>query len=375
MPPALDDQDLLDIATAAARLAPESERERRLPQALVEQMAAAGVFRLCVPAAAGGLEAHPAETARVVEELARADGAAGWCAAIGMTSGLLAAYLPPDSASEMYADPRSIAGGVFAPRGKATTEPGGYRVSGRWPFASGCQHCDWLMGGVLVDDDPVPRLMLAPASDFTIHDTWHTMGLRGTGSHDIELDAVHVPRERSASLISDRPTAPGPLYAFPVFGLLAMAIGATSLGMARGAIDDIVAIAGARTPTGSSRTLAQRPTAQAEVAAAEARLRAARALLHETIDEAWQEASATGEVGIPHRTALRMAATHAATTGAEVTGAAYRLGGGSAVYETSPLPRRFRDANTATQHMLVAPSTWELAGRLLLGVSTDTAQL
>jgi alkylation response protein AidB-like acyl-CoA dehydrogenase len=231
------------------------------------------------------------------------------------------------------------------------------------------------MGGVLVDDDPVPRLMLAPASDFTIHDTWHTMGLRGTGSHDIELDAVHVPRERSASLISDRPTAPGPLYAFPVFGLLAMAIGATSLGMARGAIDDIVAIAGARTPTGSSRTLAQRPTAQAEVAAAEARLRAARALLHETIDEAWQEASATGEVGIPHRTALRMAATHAATTGAEVTGAAYRLGGGSAVYETSPLPRRFRDANTATQHMLVAPSTWELAGRLLLGVSTDTAQL
>ncbi len=368
-------QAVADVAETAARLAPEAERERRLPAELVGQMAAAGVFRLCVPAAAGGVEAHPATLVQVVEEIARADGAAGWCAAIGATSGLLAGYLPPDVAQRIYADPLTISGGVFAPRGKATTEPGGFRVSGRWPFASGCQHCGWLMGGVLVDDDPVPRLMLAPASEFTIHDTWHTMGLRGTGSHDIELEAVHVPVEHSASLIADSPTAAGRLYAFPVFGLLAIAIGATSLGIARGALDDIVTIAGRRTPTGSSRTLAQRPTAQAEVAMAEARLRAARALLHETIDEAWQAASGGTEIPVSRSAALRLAATHAATTGAEVTQAAYRLGGGAAVYERSPLPRRFRDANTATQHMLVAPATWELTGRLLLGVSTDTAQL
>jgi alkylation response protein AidB-like acyl-CoA dehydrogenase len=131
-----------------------------------------------------------------------------------------------------------------------------------------------------------------------------------------------------------------------------------------------------RTPTGSSRTVAERPTAQADLAAAVARLRAARALLHEAIGAAWQEAVAHGEVPVERRTALRLASTHAARTGAEVTATAYRLGGSSSVYETrSPLPRRFRDANVATQHMLVAPATWELTGRLLLSLDTDVTQL
>jgi alkylation response protein AidB-like acyl-CoA dehydrogenase len=158
--------------------------------------------------------------------------------------------------------------------------------------------------------------------------------------------------------------------------LLAIAIGAVSIGIARGALDDIIGLAGARTPTGSRRTLAERAAAQAEVAASEARLRAARALLHESIAAAWQGAAEHGEVTVEERTSLRLAATHATTTGAEVTGAAYRLGGGQAVYESSsPLPRRFRDANVATQHMLVAPATHELTGRLLLGLETDTTQL
>lgn len=370
------DEDLFQIA---ARLAPESERLRRLPEELVAAMTRAGVFRMLAPEAAGGLERTPAELVDTVEQLARADGAAGWCAAIGATSGLLAGYLPPDSAREVYGDPQAISGGVFAPRGRAIRTEGGFRVSGRWPFASGCTHCNWLMGGVVIDGDdpPVPTLMLARAGEVTIHgDTWDSMGLRGTGSHDIEMSDVFVPAGRAASLIADRPTAPGPLYAFPVFGLLAIAIGAVGIGIARGALDDVLALAGVRIPTGSRRTMAERPAVQAEMAAAEARLRAARALLHEAVDEAWVVATQTAEVPVERRAALRLAATHAALTGADVTTAAYRLGGGSSVYESrSPLPRRFRDAHTATQHMLVAPATNELAGRLLLGLPTDTAQL
>jgi alkylation response protein AidB-like acyl-CoA dehydrogenase len=368
-----------DLADLAARLAPESERARRLPDELVTAMTDAGVFRMLVPEAAGGLERHPAELVATVADLARGDGAAGWCAAIGATSGLLAAYLPPESASEIYADPRAISGGVFAPRGRATRVDGGYSLNGRWPFASGCTHCSWLMGGCVIegDDPPMPTLMIAPAAEATIHeDTWDSMGLRGTGSHDIEMRDVHIPADRAASLIGDRPTADGPLYAFPVFGLLALAIGAVGLGIARGALDDIQALAGVRTPTGSRRTMAERTAVQSELAGAEASLRAARALLDDAIERAWAAASSGGEVPLDERAALRLAATHATSTGADVTTAAYKLGGGSSVYESkSPLPRRFRDAHTATQHMLVAPATNELAGRLILGLPTDTSQL
>src|SRR3954452_18817532 len=151
---------------------------------------------MCVRRAAGELQEHPIVLVETVEALARGDGAAGWCAAINATSGLLAAYIPEDAAREVYAEPRTVAGGVVAALGPAKPVDGGFTVSGRWPFASGCTHCDWLMGGCVVLDDGQPRLLpngapdgrllLAPASEFVIHDPWHVSGLRATGSHDIE---------------------------------------------------------------------------------------------------------------------------------------------------------------------------------------------
>lgn len=375
-----------ELSAEAAQLATDAERARRLPTSLVSALAGAGLFRLCVPRQVGGLEAEPSVLVDVVEELARGDGAAGWCVAIGATSGLLAGYLPERAAREIFGSPRAIVGGVFAPKGRATPTEGGFRVRGRWPFASGCEHCDWLMGGCVVEDGrggartlgtgmPDVRLMLAPAAEVTIHDTWHVSGLRATGSHDISFDDVLVPAERSASVFSDPPLQPGPLYAFPLFALLALAIAAVSLGIARGALEDLLELAGAKTPTGSRRTLAERPTVQAEVAHSEASLRAARALLHTEIAASWESATARTEVPIERRLGLRLAATHAAQTGATVVATAFRLGGGSAIYETGPLQRRFRDAHVATQHMLVADPTWELTGRLLLGRPTDTTQL
>jgi len=285
----------------------------------------------------------------------------------------------------VYATPRSIAGGVVAPRGRAVAVEGGYRVTGRWPFASGCEHAGWLLGGCVVSDGdevrmlpngaPDATLMMARAGEVVIHDTWHVSGLRGTGSHDIEMADVFVPASRAASLFTDRPRATGPLYAFPLFGLLALCIGGVALGLGRGALDELGELAGAKRPLGSSRTLAERAVAQAETAQAEAALRSARAFLYEAIGEAWDAAAAGGEMSVAHRAALRLAATHATTTGAAVCDTAYRLGGGTAIYESSPLQRRFRDAHTATQHLLVAPATWELTGRLLLGQPTDTTQL
>jgi alkylation response protein AidB-like acyl-CoA dehydrogenase len=362
------------IAAVAADYAAEAERERRLPRPVVEAIATADLFRLCVPAALGGLEAHPAVMVEAVETISTGDGSAGWCLAIGATSGLLAAYLPEPAASEIYGRAGSIAGGVFAPMGHAKPLDGGFRVNGRWPFASGCQHCDWLMGGCIVEGRETPHLLLAPAAEVVIHDTWATMGLRGTGSHDIEFPDLRVPAERAASVFSDTPRQGGALYSFPLFGLLALAIAGVSLGIARGALDDLAELAGAKKPTGSRRSLAERATVQAELARATAAVRAARSLLYDTIAEAWDEAERDG-ITIARRTDLRLAATHAADTSATATTTAHRLAGGSDVYERSPIQRRFRDAHAATQHMLVAPATLELTGRLLLGLETDTSQL
>jgi alkylation response protein AidB-like acyl-CoA dehydrogenase len=354
------------------------ERERRLPIELVRALARAGVFRLCVPRALGGEEAEPDVLVGTLEDLARADGSTGWCAMIGATSGVTSAYLPEREARDIFGASREvIAGGVFAPMGSATREGAYYRVTGRWRFASGCQHCDWLMGGCIISDDGPPRARMAlfPAGDAEIVDTWTVSGLRGTGSHDMVVRDLRVPVTRSVSITDERPVAEGALYAFPVFGLLAIGIAAVALGIARGALDEIERLATEKTPTGSRRLLAERPVVQAEIAEAEATAGASRAFLREVIDEAWTTARAAGAIPIALRGRLRLAATHATTASARAVDVAYTAGGGTAVYAESPLQRAFRDIHVVTQHMMVAPATWELAGRVLLGLDTDTTML
>ena len=168
----------------------------------MERLAAAGIFRMCVPQAYGGGEVDPGTLMSVLETLAHADGSTGWCAMMAANTSVLAGYLPDAAAREIYGDPAVITGGAFAPSGTAIAGDGGYRVTGRWSFASGCQDCAWLMGGsrVLVDGKPrvLPngtpdiRLMLFPARAAQVHDTWHVAGLSGTGSHDIAVDDVEV---------------------------------------------------------------------------------------------------------------------------------------------------------------------------------------
>jgi alkylation response protein AidB-like acyl-CoA dehydrogenase len=367
-------------------LAERTERERRLPAELVQAFASAGVFRMCVPRALGGGEVEPATMISAIEAIAAADGSAAWSVMIGATSGVASAYLSEDAAREIYAiSPEGVTGGVFAPLGRATVVEGGYRVSGRWPFASGCEHCTWLMGGSVVLEHgrpellpsgmPDSRLMLFPAAEARIIDTWTVAGLRGTGSHDIAVDDLFVPAVRSLSLITDRPRHPGALYAFPVFGLLALGIAAVALGIARTAIDELVALASGKTPSGSRRLLAERPVVQAEVAEAEAMLGAARALVFATVGTAWETARAEGAIDIGQRARLRLAATHATISAARAVDRMYNAGGGTAVYAASPLQRCFRDVHVATQHTMVAPATLELAGRILLGLEADTAML
>jgi indole-3-acetate monooxygenase len=369
---------LAELAAMAAECAERAESERRLAPEVVEAIRAADLFRLCVPRALGGAEAPPLELVETVETLSRADASTGWCLAVTATSGLVAAYLEEHAAREIFGTAGVAVGGVFAPRGHAVGTGDSLEVSGRWPFASGSTFCDWLMGGCLteVDGRPVePRLVLFTRDEVEIVDTWTVSGLCGTGSHDIAVDGLVVPATRSAAVIGAAPRIERALYAFPLFGLLAAAIAAVTLGIARAAMDDLLELAGAKTPEGSRRRLAERSPVQGEVARAEAALRAARGLLVESLERGYARAERGQGIDTEDKLAVRLAATHAARSAAAVVDACYELGGGSSIYATSLLQRRFRDVHAATQHMLVSRSTLELTGRLLLGLPSDTSQL
>lgn len=385
-----------DLLAAAERFAPEIaeraaeiEANRFLPQDMAKRFAEAGLYRLCVPEVYGGLESHPGELVKVVERIAQADGSAAWCVFIGATSGVVAAFLEPSEAERIFGDPLTITAGVFAPRGKAVhaNEGGvdGYRVTGRWQWGSGSRNASWISGGALIIGDdgkpemaaeglPQNRMMMFRAEDVLLHDTWDVSGLCGTGSTDFEVKDLFVPAVRAVSLVSDKPLA-RPLYCFPTFGLLGIGIAAVSLGLARGAIDTLVELAGGKTPQGSSKPLALRAKAHLDVSLAEALTRSARAFLMETVEAAWDAATKDGEITVAHRRDIRLATTHAVQSAARAVDLMYTLAGGSSVYRNSPLQRQFRDVHVATQHMMVSDATYELTGRLLLGVPTNTAML
>ena len=365
-----------DLAELIEANADDGERIRRLPLATVKALRDAQLLRLCVPGAYGGPEVDPITLVESIEAVAHGDGAAGWCTMIASTTSSMASLLPSASAEEIYGDHTSITGGVFAPNGKgeAATVDGvdGFSVSGRWAWGSGTQHCQWVLGGALCDDGTF-RLCWFPQSSVTFHDTWYTTGMRGSGSLDYSVDEVFVPAARTIQPGVTRPVVRTPLSQFPNFTLLAAGVSAVGLGVARRALDELVDIAQGKKPQYSSKTLAQSGFTQVELARAEAKLRAARAFLIAELQSAWDVAVVGDKVTVAARTGIRLAATHAATVGAEVADVAFTLAGGTAVYDTNVLGRCLRDAHVVTQHIQTAPKLNETIGKLLLGIDVDTS--
>ncbi|HEX5370098.1 MAG TPA: acyl-CoA dehydrogenase family protein [Dehalococcoidia bacterium] len=363
-----------DIRAAAA----EAEELRTVPPALVERMKQAGFFRLWVPEEYGGQMVDMSTMAAFIDALAQIDGGIAWTVMIGTTGGAFAGQLPPDRVREIFADPNTIIGGSVIPRGQADVVDGGYRVSGRWPFASGCLHTTWLLGNSRVMDNgqpsllpngaPAVRAMLAPRNEFEILDTWRSPGLRGSGSHDIQVSGIFVPGDRTVAFGPGRPVRSEPLYQLPIPVLLGFPIGAVALGLTRASIDAFEALASSGcTPSLSGVEIRSRASIQGEVGRCEAALAAARSFYFEVAQEL-SDSMATGDP-LPQALNVRriLAASHASDVARDVTSRMFQLGGSSVMEAPNTLERCFRDAHVVAQHMVVAPATWESAGRHYLG--------
>jgi indole-3-acetate monooxygenase len=348
------------------------QTQRRMSPDTAAALAHAGVFQMLVPKAVGGLECTPLEIIQTIESLAKIDASVAWCVMIGATSSLYSAYLPVELAQPIYGARSTITGGVFAPMGTAVLDGDHYLVNGHWRWASGSQNCTWLSGGCIVMKNGVPtqRAMIFPAASAELIDTWHTMGLRGTGSGDMKVSNLRVPKALSVSLMTDKPHAAGALYAFPAFGLLAMGIAAVACGNALAVLNEF-RHDGATLKTGGARkSLAERATVQTEFAQVTAELKAARAFMMDELAQSWEAAQAQGQISLEGRAGLRLAATHLTRVAANVCRRVHDMSGGVAVFSGNVLERRLRDAQTMTAHMMIASPTYELTGKILLGVST-----
>jgi indole-3-acetate monooxygenase len=378
----------LEVARALAprirARADEIEAARQLPADLVLELATAGLFKVALPEAEGGLGADIVTALRVIEEISRADGSTGWCTAMAINTFRQSAQLAPAVRRELFfSEPIGVSAGSARERGRAVAVPGGYRVTGHWFFASGCMHSHLLHGACKVFDGDTPRLrpngdqevriaFFHPKSRARIIDNWNVSGLRGTGSHDIAVDDLFVPDEHTFSALDRRARVTGPMNRIHGFDLAGCGFCCVGLGVARAAIDAFVELATVKTPRSSSELLRERVMVQAQVGEAEALLRSGRALLFDVVEEMWQTALAGAVITERQRSDLRLAMTHAAQNAARATHMVCVAAGTTSIFASSPLERYARDAEVVTRHNQLQFVNYEAVGRTMLGLESNS---
>lgn len=382
------DASLLERARSLGPIVREhaaaAERDRRLARPVVEAMRAAGLFRMFTPHALGGLEVDPVTFARVAEEIASFDSAAGWALQAGNTGAWWAARFPEAGVDELFADgPDLLMAAAFSPPQRAEEVPGGWRITGRGPLASTVHHSPWVMMTAIVFDGEQPRTtpagpmvvgLVMRTSEVEILDTWDSLGMRGTDSNDIAADGVFVPAARSfplAPAFTPGRRFGGPLYRLPAPVSVMVVIAPVALAIARGAITALRDLADRKTPLGATKTLRHRASVQAAVAEGEARLRSARLLLYDALGTAWRRAVAGEPATLEQRADLMLAGTHAVQTAARVADLMHRAGSTGGIYARSPLERHLRDALTVRHHGFFCESRMETVGQVYLGLPPE----
>lgn len=350
----------------------EFEAQGHLPQEIIDRFKALGVYRSLVAERFGGDESTPAEFCRLIELISEADGSAGWVASFGIGAVYLSA-LPVATLEKLYADggvDQVFAGGIFPPQPALAVE-GGHKVSGRWQFSSGSMGADVVGVGIIPavkDQAPLPRMAVMMRDQARIEPNWDVMGLKATGSNDLVVDGVAVPDEwtfvRGGASSLDTP-----LYRYPALAFAAQVLAVVGLGIGRGAINEVLRMAGNRKSVTGAPNLGDRVYVQLEVAKIEAELRAARCWFYEAIDDVWRVLAAGGKPEDHLISMLRLSTTHASRVGADVARRAQMLSGMTGVYESSPLAQQVRDAQMVTQHAFMGDITYQNAGAMLFGLS------
>jgi alkylation response protein AidB-like acyl-CoA dehydrogenase len=334
---------------------------------------------MLLPRAAGGDETAPARYVAAVEELARHDASVAWNVFVANSSALIAAYLEPAANQAVFADPRSNVAWGPPNASRARAVDGGYRLTGRWDFASGCRQARWMGAHCHVQEAdgtlrlnrfgrPTVRTLLFPASEATLLDTWRTIGLRGTASDSYGVNDVFV--SEAFSTTREDPTLRrerGPLYAFTMQCLYATGVAALGLGIARAMLSEFIALASRKAPRGLVR-LADNAVVQADVARAEARIGSAHAYLIETLSTIYAHADDVAPIEVADRARVRLACTNAIQGATEVADFAYKAAGVDAIFPGSPFERRFRDMHTALAQGQAHLSNFEAAGQALMGI-------
>lgn len=375
--------NIRELAPSIISRAAEIEAGRQMPPDLVGALRSIGVYRMFVPQSYGGLELDLPAGLEIIRALGRIDGSVGWIAMIGSGHGIWAPLLPRNTYKQVYQNgPDVIIAGSTQPLGTAEATASDWRVNGSWAFASGCQHADWMFGFCVMTEGgkplpgpasegglPLVRGFFLQARDWQIEDTWYVAGLKGTGSHHITLRDKLVSAENFFDLKNGIPCLPGPLYQ-AVRQFLPLMHGATSVGIAEGALDELVELV----HTGRHQLQAAVPmrdseTFQGELGRVAAELRAAQAFLQVQAASHWRHALAGTLKDEAFLTESTQTAIWLATTCVRAVDACFALGGGSALYETSPLQRRLRDVHVAAQHFVAQQRHYVGAGKLLLGSS------
>jgi alkylation response protein AidB-like acyl-CoA dehydrogenase len=387
--PGLESDDPRERARALAPLirecADEAERERRLPARVASAMAAADLYKVAAPRSIGGGECDPRTQIETIEAVAAADGAAGWNLMIGIENmGFLGAALPFEAAKKLYADPGLIVAGALNPLGRATRVDGGYRVTGQWPFASGCHNAGWFWGQCIVVESEAPaktesgapqlREALIPSSAFEILDTWHVSGLRGSGSHDVAARDAFIPDEHVTAVMQGgmqlRET--GTLYRYPPFNRLAYNKIGVATGIAQAALEHFHQLATEKQPRASRKLLREKVSVHLTYAEAVASLRSARAYALEAVESVWQTVEAGDAPSADQRMHVHLACAHACEASIRSVELVHAAAGTTANFTSCPLDRCLRDVRVVPQHIMVSPQWKETAGRVLLGLPGDS---
>jgi indole-3-acetate monooxygenase len=372
------------LAPLLAAEADEIERSRRLTPKIVAALVEGGFYRLLLPKSLGGGEVAPAVFLGVLEEIAKADASTAWCLGQCGVCAMVAAYLDPGPAREIFAAPPGIlAWGATA--GEARAVPGGYRATWRWSFASGCRQASWIGAHVqIIEPDGKKRLkldgkiavrtILLPVSSATFHDVWDVVGLNGTGTDDYSVDDLFIPEKFSALRddASERREA-GPLYKISTSMMFGLGFAAIALGVARATLDAAIETARAKNSRDLKTGMRHNNVVQATIGRCEAKLRAVRAYLYATVAEMWRALEDDKPLTNEHRLALRLAATWTIHQSAEVVDAAYHMVGASAIFRTQAFERRFRDIHAIAQQIQARDIHYESVGQVLLGLDPDAS--